>query len=402
MRFPWPNSESSAFHPQEVENPEVDAPPRSQTGGILVLLATRRLGDAILFLDSFRPILHAMRAEGNGGLILRTELRSIARLVPSGIDILWFDRKRFSWSPRYRRSFGAALRRRAPRLAIWGTGFSYRSAFRTLMRISRAPRQFGVHRARVNPVYERDTRSLPASCRMFTPDVDQSKTRHFFGTMNAYVQWLQAVLEISEADAGRHGAEDEFAPPASTERLAATLLGRAERAGPLVGLVPGAGKQAKRWPLGRFIEIARTQMEAGRRPVFLLGPVEAKMRQKIAQSVPAALFPLQDWRIPARMSYDPHLTIALARRMALIVTNDCGLAHLLAFADPPMLTLFGAASPARWAPRVTRLRVLSAHDFGEPVTASIPTYAVTGHIEAFFQEMAESAAMPRAAIRRMP
>jgi ADP-heptose:LPS heptosyltransferase len=145
--------------------------------------------------------------------------------------------------------------------------------------------------------------------------------------------------------------------------------------------VPGSGKEVKRWPLENFIAIAARQAALNRRPVFLLGPSEAELRSRIAHALPEALFPLQDWRIPQALRYDASLTVALACSMALVLTNDCGLAHLAALADPPMVVLFGASNPDRWAPRAERVLILRAASFGRPTTDAIPLAAVAAAME---------------------
>ena len=80
-----------------------------------------------------------------------------------------------------------------------------------------------------------------------------------------------------------------------------------------VGFVPGssAGRANKRWPLERYVEVARRQAVRGRVPVFILGPEEAAWHADLARDVPQALFPLQEAAAAGERT-GPLLTIALA------------------------------------------------------------------------------------------
>src|SRR5438105_2115323 len=82
------------------------------------------------------------------------------------------------------------------------------------------------------------------------------------------------------------------------------------------GIAPGAGGAHKRWPLERFLALARQQAQAGRVPAFLLGPEEAAWRDEIAAAVPAACFPLQAEAAPGDAAAAPLVTIAVARNLA--------------------------------------------------------------------------------------
>ena len=94
-----------------------------------------------------------------------------------------------------------------------------------------------------------------------------------------------------------------------------------------VGLSPGAGGLPKCWPLEKFIALANTQVQAGRVPVFILGPQEADWLDNIKAAVPSALFPLQHDNIGERHGFSPQITIALAKRLAIAVANDSGTGH---------------------------------------------------------------------------
>jgi ADP-heptose:LPS heptosyltransferase len=138
-----------------------------------------------------------------------------------------------------------------------------------------------------------------------------------------------------------------------------------------VGFAPGAGGRHKCWPLDRFIDVARRQADAGRVPVFLLGPAEAGWADTIRSALPQARLPLQEASAPS-----PMLTVALARRMAAAVSNDSGTGHMLALADIALVSLFGPTPAGKFAPAARDLTVLDAATWGGAGMDAIPADAV--------------------------
>lgn len=146
-----------------------------------------------------------------------------------------------------------------------------------------------------------------------------------------------------------------------------------------IGLVPGAGNPVKIWPLPRFIELAQQQATAGRVPVFLLGPQETGWRAELTQTVPTALFPLQDALWGGELSLAA--TMAVGERLALTVTNDNGTSHMLAAVDAPLVSLFGPTSAAKLAPRVSHNQIVTAQQFNDTAMRAIPVTSVSAAVE---------------------
>ncbi len=149
-----------------------------------------------------------------------------------------------------------------------------------------------------------------------------------------------------------------------------------------VGLAPGAGGLPKCWPLENFIALAKIQLAAGRVPVFILGPAEAGWDSKIQSHMEGAKFPLQEDEIGARMGFAPELTIALALRLALAVSNDSGTGHMLAVGGAPMVSLYGRTVAEKFLPMTDRLTILRAQDFGGREMHFIPVDAVARAVNA--------------------
>lgn len=162
-------------------------------------------------------------------------------------------------------------------------------------------------------------------------------------------------------------------------RLANTCLPK----GPCyIGFAPGAGHptRPKKWPLERFISVAKQQTQQGRVPVFFLGPSEASLQAQITQQLPSALFP--ETHPCVKEHKGPCLVIALAHQLQLAVCNDNGIAHMLATANTPIIALFGPTNADKFAPLSTHSKIIRAQQWGTNLMESIPVNAVNEAIEA--------------------
>ena len=118
-------------------------------------------------------------------------------------------------------------------------------------------------------------------------------------------------------------------------------------------LVPGgaAHRPAKRWPLERYADLARTLAKRGLTPVALGARADQPLGQAIASVSPEA----RD--LTGATSLEE--VVGLARGAAIAVGNDTGPMHLIAAAGCPALVLFSAASdPDLCAPRGERVAIL--------------------------------------------
>ncbi len=183
---------------------------------------------------------------------------------------------------------------------------------------------------------------------------------------------LMALLEALAGAPADGDGEIALAPEATA--AAARLLPAGPR---YVGFAPGATMtdQQRRWPLDRFVALAEAAASEGASPVFLLGPAERDLLAPLRAKAPLALTPGCDV-VAGRTLEDVELTIALGRRLAGAVSNDCGMAHLLAAAGRPLLVLFGPSDAERWRPVGAHVGILTAQQFGGRRMESIPVEAV--------------------------
>jgi heptosyltransferase III len=120
----------------------------------------------------------------------------------------------------------------------------------------------------------------------------------------------------------------------------------------LAAIHPGAGSSAKRWPISRFIELARhLALRESRMLAIIDGPAEPGLAQQMLQalSLPQVIS-------LAGVPLNP--LAAVIRHCGLFIGNDSGLAHLAAALTVPCVVLFGPTSPVHWAPLGPQVTVL--------------------------------------------
>lgn len=153
------------------------------------------------------------------------------------------------------------------------------------------------------------------------------------------------------------------------DKMAAELLPSGKK---YLGLIVGAGHPKKCWTLTSFIDLALKWQSRGLTPVFFLGPSEQAMKSEIQQGVPDAVFPE-----PADGKFSPYLTMAMAKRLTAAVANDSGGGHLLATANPPMVSLIRSSTVrTKFLPNVDKVIALAPEDFGGTLMGDIPVSAV--------------------------
>jgi ADP-heptose:LPS heptosyltransferase len=143
-----------------------------------------------------------------------------------------------------------------------------------------------------------------------------------------------------------------------------------------VGFCPGAGGVAKRWPLDRYLALARKAIGIGAMPVFFVGPEEADMVSLIKRGVPEALMPEIDLSKFNDGVSGPLLTIALARKLALGVSNDAGGGHLLAAGGRPQIRLYKSSHGIKFKSPYGYQESISAENHGLRRISDIPVEIV--------------------------
>jgi ADP-heptose:LPS heptosyltransferase len=119
-------------------------------------------------------------------------------------------------------------------------------------------------------------------------------------------------------------------------RYLATFAPRDHR--PLVGFQPGANHSSRRWPLARFVSVARNLMERHNATVLVNGsPRERPMTEAFLRAVPNAIS--IDETVALRTA------AAIIGRCRMFVTNDTGPMHIATALGVPTVCVFGAGTP---------------------------------------------------------
>ncbi len=116
---------------------------------------------------------------------------------------------------------------------------------------------------------------------------------------------------------------------------------------PFILLIPGASehREAKRWPIEHYAELARRIIEAGMEVAILGGKAEGVLAQEIQRREPRVK------NLVTRT--DLFQIITLAERAKLVVGNDTGPMHMATLAGAPGVALFALteSNPEHSAPR---------------------------------------------------
>lgn len=122
---------------------------------------------------------------------------------------------------------------------------------------------------------------------------------------------------------------------------------------------PGAGAPARRWPVERWVDVAR---RCERPVVISAGPGEAGLAGAVARAAGAEVF-----------SGDVGALARLVAGAARVACGDTGVAHLATALGTPSVVLFGPTDPAEWGPprERRRHRVLWRGRRGDPHAAVV-------------------------------
>jgi ADP-heptose:LPS heptosyltransferase len=157
------------------------------------------------------------------------------------------------------------------------------------------------------------------------------------------------VLSDAEREGGRR-------------HLAELGLGRGR---PVVGIHPGSGNSAGRWPLDRFAALSDRLVASGERVVLTYGPGETDLPDAMRAAMRASVPIVRPGGVTLRQM------AALIAALGLFVTNSTGPLHIAVALEVPTVSFFGltpATRPARWGPYAPGHVVLTPPDTGDAET----------------------------------
>lgn len=138
------------------------------------------------------------------------------------------------------------------------------------------------------------------------------------------------------------GEYNEFPLWPQDHAEAAALLAQTQP--PLIGLHPAAREQARRWPLERFAAAGAQLHNKYGGTVIILGEQEEQATgEQLAQQIDAPSLNLVGKTSLVTLG-------AVIDRLAVLITNDTGPAHIAYALAAPTVTIFGAGNPATNGP----------------------------------------------------
>jgi heptosyltransferase-1 len=116
---------------------------------------------------------------------------------------------------------------------------------------------------------------------------------------------------------------------------------------------PGAGWGAKRWPVERYAEVARTLLNRGFRVFVNAGPGELTLADMLVHRTGGGATPLV---------CSIEQLIAITRRVRLAIAGDTGPLHLACALGLPVVGIYGPTDPSRNGPFGSPFKVLRSPD----------------------------------------
>lgn len=169
------------------------------------------------------------------------------------------------------------------------------------------------------------------------------------GLLDAALPWpehghdIQRNLALSAfLGAEIQGEAAEFHLWQEDHAEAGHMLAGAE--GPLIGLHPSARDQTRRWPVERFLTAGLELRRQIGGTLVLLGEASIRpLTEAMAAEAGGKILNLAGRSSLTGLG-------AVLQRLALLITNDTGPAHIAYALDVPTVTIFGGGDPERYGP----------------------------------------------------
>ena len=122
-----------------------------------------------------------------------------------------------------------------------------------------------------------------------------------------------------------------------------------------ISLTQGNAYRKKSWSLSKFINLSKSIINKGYKPVFFLNDNNKDLIDNIKLEINSALFP----ELETTMSC-PALITAMATRLEKAVSIDNGIMHMIGLANIPMIVLFGPTNSEKFAPKIDSIEILDS------------------------------------------
>lgn len=199
---------------------------------------------------------------------------------------------------------------------------------------------------------------------------------------------IQRVLRLMTfLGAQPQGEETDYPLWTGDLSHADALLSAAEP--PFIGLHPSAREQSRRWPLDRFAQAGAVLRQRHGGTALIIGEAEER----------AAAAYLAERIGPPCLNLAGQTSLAVLggviSRLAVLVTNDTGPAHLAYALGTPTVTIFGTGDPARYGPPSSGpYRAVLPTPLHQPATTAIESATVAQVIAAAEDVLPQSVSLP--------
>ncbi len=122
-----------------------------------------------------------------------------------------------------------------------------------------------------------------------------------------------------------------------------------------LSLTQGNIYRKKSWSIKNFINLSKSLVEKGFKPVFFIKKDNKDLINKIKSENRSAIFPELNTELDC-----PALITALSTRLDKAISIDNGLMHMIALADIPMIVLFGPTNSEKFAPKIKNIDILDS------------------------------------------
>lgn len=314
--------------------------PRRKKGVLVVRMDG--IGDMVMFRSALDHYPEALGVDAGEITVLGcNSWRSLAEFAFAGFNVVTIDEHAFEKKWLYRLKVALWVRRQGFRVAVCDIFWRKTMTSDSLVWMSRAEQ-----RIVCQPLIADKTRAefawfLSKATRIIDTGTfpDQETIRHF--------RFLTAL-------AGR-----PFPP--ETPRLPWPLRDSPIPDGkPYVVLNFGSNEPGRRWPLDKFLEIARRCLDLGLRVVFVGGRQEDFAKPHIAElDHPDVIDTVGQYPLP--------VLVDILRAAALVVTNDTGPAHLAFGVGAPVIEIVGGGNYGAFVPYPEEIRPTAAAFINKPM-----------------------------------
>ena len=122
-----------------------------------------------------------------------------------------------------------------------------------------------------------------------------------------------------------------------------------------ISLTQGNAYRKKSWSLNKFINLSKSIINKGYKPVFFLNDNDKDLIDNIKLEINSALFPELETNLSC-----PALITAMATRLEKAISIDNGIMHMIGLANIPMIVLFGPTNSKKFAPKIENIEILDS------------------------------------------